>query len=247
MSSPIRVAILDDHQSIIDGFTYRLTINPEIEIVGTATYGEELEPMIAGKSVDVLLLDVSVPNSPEDRNPYPIFHVIPNLLRTYTKLNILIISMFNQRSLIEALVNAGVSGYIFKDDQASIQQLDRVVKIIGNGGIYFSQDAYRESHDESPDAILTPRQLEALSLYAAHPDDDSISLANRLGITGSTLRNLMSSSYLRLGVRTRAAAIAKANQLGLLAEAPVASAVKANDISGQEIRLRKSSRSRVKE
>ena len=56
MSSPIRVAILDDHQSIIDGFTYRLSSNPDIEIVGTATYGEEIEHLVSTKTVDVLLL-----------------------------------------------------------------------------------------------------------------------------------------------------------------------------------------------
>ena len=230
MSSPIRVAILDDHQSIIDGFTYRLSINPEIEIVGTATYGEEIECLVSTKTVDVLLLDVSVPNSADDPNPFPIFHVIPNLLRNYPGLNILIISMYTQKSLIEALVNAGVSGYIFKDDQASIQQLDRIVKKIGSGEIYFSNGAYRESENENLESLLTPRQLEALSLCASHPNDDSITLANKLGITGSTLRNLMSSSYLRLGVRTRAAAIAKANQLGLLANRPEISVVHAKEV-----------------
>jgi len=45
-------------------------------------------------------------------------------------------------------------------------------------------------------------------------------LANQLGVTGSTLRNLLSNSYIRLGVRTRAAAIAKAHQLGIVPVEP---------------------------
>jgi DNA-binding CsgD family transcriptional regulator len=68
--------------------------------------------------------------------------------------------------------------------------------------------------------MLTPRQLEALSLCASHPDGETGLLANQLGVTGSTLRNLLSNSYLRLGVRTRAAAIAKAHQLGILPVEP---------------------------
>jgi two-component system response regulator NreC len=220
MLSQIRVAILDDHQSIIDGFTYRLSMDPEIKIVGTATYGEDLEPMIANGNVDVLLLDVSVPNSPVDHNPYPVLHIIPRLLEKYPGMSILVISMFTQRSLIEALVNSGVCGYIFKDDQASIQQLDRIVRTVGNGGIYFSEGAYRDVSAEPPDTILTPRQLEALSLCASLPDDDTLVLAKRLNITGSTLRNLLSGAYLRLGVRTRAAAIARAHQMGILPEQP---------------------------
>jgi two-component system nitrate/nitrite response regulator NarL len=220
MLSKIRVAILDDHQSIIDGFTYRLCMDPEIQIVSTALYGEDLEPMVANNPVDVLLLDVSVPNSVEDHNPYPVLHTIPSLLKEYPGLNILVISMFTQRSLIEALVNAGICGYILKDDQSSIQQLDKIVRQVANGGIYFSEGTTWEPQAKSPDSILTPRQLEALSLCASHPDGDTYLLANQLGVTGSTLRNLLSNSYLRLGVRTRAAAIAKAHQLGIIPVKP---------------------------
>jgi two-component system response regulator NreC len=220
MLSKIRVAILDDHQSIIDGFTYRLSMDPAIQIVSTALFGENLEAMVANNPVDVLLLDVSVPNSPQDHNPYPVLHTIPSLLKEYPGLNILVISMFTQRSLIEALVNTGISGYIFKDDQSSIQQLDKIVRTVANGGIYFSEGATWEPQAGNPDSILTPRQLEALSLCASNPDGDTVFLANELGVTGSTLRNLLSGSYFRLGVRTRAAAIAMAHQLGIIPAEP---------------------------
>jgi DNA-binding NarL/FixJ family response regulator len=220
MSPKIRVAILDDHQSIIDGFVYRLSMNPNIHIVNTAIYGEDLESILLENEVDVLLLDVSIPNSQEDRNAYPVLHVIPQLIKQYPRLNILIISMFTQHALIDALVNAGVSGYIFKDDQVSIQKLDKIVETISRGGIYFSEGAYQDTREKSADTLLTRRQWEALSLCAANPDGDTVALAGRLGITGSTMRNLLSGAYLRLGVRTRAAAIAKAHQLGILPNAP---------------------------
>ena len=215
MPPQIRVAILDDHQSIIDGYSYRISSAPHIKIVATGLFGEELEPMLENNPVDVLLLDISVPNSPDNNNPFPILYIIPRLLQRYPDLNILVISMYTQHALVETLVNAGISGYIFKDDQASIQQLAKIVEIVAGGGIYFSQGAYRDMHGEPAETILTPRQLEALSLCAAQPDGDTVVLANKLGITGSTLRNLLSGAYLRLGVRTRAAAIAKAQQLGI--------------------------------
>jgi two-component system, NarL family, response regulator NreC len=220
MSSLIRVAILDDHQSIIDGYKYRISTAPNIQVVSTALFGEELEPMLEKNIVDVLLLDISVPNSAENNNPYPILYIIPRLIQRYPRLNILVISMYTQRALVEALVNAGISGYIFKDDQASIQQLAKIVEIVAGGGVFFSQGAYRDLRGEPVETLLTPRQLEALSLCAGQPDCDTVALANRLGITGSTLRNLLSGAYLRLGVRTRAAAIAKAQQLGLFPPRP---------------------------
>jgi len=62
----------------------------------------------------------------------------------------------------------------------------------------------------------TVRQLEVLSLCASYPDATSAELANRLGIANSTFRNLLSEAYLRLDVRNRTSAIAKARQLGLI-------------------------------
>jgi two-component system, NarL family, response regulator NreC len=220
MLSQIRVAILDDHQSIIDGFTMRLSMVPEIKIVGTALFGEDLEPMLASNPVDVLLLDVNVPNSASDNNTFPILHVIPRLLEEYPGLNILVISMYTQRTLIDALVNTGINGYIFKDDQASIQQLGRIVVKVAGGGIHYSQGAYQDDQEEPVESLLTGRQLEALSLCASHPDCDTFALARELGITSSTMRNLLSNAYLRLGVRTRAAAIVKVHQMGILPDKP---------------------------
>jgi DNA-binding NarL/FixJ family response regulator len=216
MLPKIRVAIFDDHKSIIYGFTYRLSFTPKIQIVSTASFGESLESMISNNDVDVLLLDVSVPNSPDDHNPYPVLHIIPRLLKQFPKLNILVISMYTQRSLIDALVNTGISGYIFKDDQASIQKLDKIVEKIAKGGVFFSPGACQTATECSANTLLTQRQLEALSLCASRPDFETAKLAKRLGITGSTMRNLLSGAYLRLGVRTRAAAIAKAQQLGII-------------------------------
>jgi two-component system nitrate/nitrite response regulator NarL len=217
--SLVRVAILEDHQSIIDGYMYRLSMSPDVQVVGTAAYGEQLQPLLAQHTADVLLMDVHVPTSPENRNSFPVLHVIPSLLKDYPKLHILAISFLNQNTLIEALVEAGVSGYIFKNDQASIQQLAKIVIMAASGGVYFSQGAYRKLRDKAPlstGSLLTLRQLEILSICAAYPDVTTSELAGRLGIASSTLRNLLSSAYLRLDVRTRAAAIAKAQQMGLL-------------------------------
>jgi len=220
MKSRIRVAIMDDHQSIIDGYVYRLSENPNIDIVGMGAYGEEIESMLKINPADVLLLDINLPTSTSNPNPFPILYVIPRLLKQHPHLSILIISMLTQRTLVESMVKIGVSGYIFKDDQASIQQLAKIVTIVANGGIYFSKNAYTEMRGSSSVPLLTPRQLEVLSLCAAYPDISTSVLAEKLDIASSTLRNLLSEVYLRLGVRTRAAAIVKAQYMHLLPRAP---------------------------
>jgi len=219
--SQVKVAILEDHQGIIDGYMYRLSTSPEIEVVGAASYGEDLEPLLCAHPADVLLMDINVPASPKNRNPFPVLHLLPSLFDKYPSLRVLAISVLTQNTLIEALIDAGISGYIYKDDQASIQQLAKIVLMTASGGVYFSKGAYQKIRGEaahSKESPLTLRQMEILSICAAYPDVTTSELATRLGIASSTLRNLLSGAYLRLEVRTRAAAISRARQMGLLAD-----------------------------
>lgn len=218
MDKKIRVTILDDHQNIIDGYMYRLSAAPQIEVAATIHFGDELEATIADHPTDVLLLDVNVPTSAENQNPYPILHAIPKLLQTYAGLNILVISMYAERGLIRAVMEAGASGYILKDDQTTAQDLGSVVMSVAGGGIYFSQKAHQLyiKHLSKEGELLTVRQLEALSLCAAYPNDTTAEFAKRMTVSNSTMRNLLSAAYLKLGVNNRAAAIARAQQLGLI-------------------------------
>ena len=217
MSDKVRVAILEDHQSVIDGYLFRLGQTPEIEVVATAAFGEDLKPMLADHPADVLILDVGVRTAPDNPNPYPILQTIPELLDDYPELAILVISMYNQPTLIKSVMDAGASGYILKDDRATIQELGDIVRMVARGDIHLSQQAYRQLFQRYPqDSVLTPRQAQALSLCASYPGATSADLAKKLGINDSTFRNLLSGVYKRLDVNNRAAAIAKARKLGLI-------------------------------
>lgn len=219
MAKKIRVAIVDDHQGIIDGYLYRLSRAPNIEVVATLLYGAGLEELLARQPVDVLVLDVQVPTSPENPNPYPVLHLIPKLLQLHPNLDILVISMHAQRTLIHAILEAGASGYILKEDQAAIRELASIICAVANGGIHLSPLAYQQLARRNTGELTQPlsiRQREALSLCAAFPDASSADLAQRMNIANSTLRNILSDAYLKLNVRSRAAAIARARQLGLI-------------------------------
>jgi DNA-binding NarL/FixJ family response regulator len=127
--------------------------------------------------------------------------------------------MLTERALIQAVIDAGASGYILKDDRDTIQKLGSILVSVAGGGIYLSDQAHKKlakRRAEDGEPTLTPRQREALSLAAAYPDDSHSELAAKLGVSNSTARNLLSNAYLRLGVGHRAAAVAKARQLGLI-------------------------------
>ncbi len=173
--------------------------------------------MLARFKPDVLILDVSVPTSKENPNPYPIPHAIPKWLQLYPHMSILVISMHNPRRLVKAVIEAGASGYILKDDQAVIQELASVIRSVAKGGIHFSKQVHHHLLAQmSGESVLTPRQLQALSWCAAYPDATTDELAEKLGGAHSTLRNLLSGAYLSLNVHNRTAAIAKVSKLGLI-------------------------------
>ena len=219
MAEKIRVTILDDHQSIVDGYLYRLSNKPGIEVVATISFGEQLEPTLAKNPTDILLLDFSVPTGPLNQNLFPTLTLIPKLLQLYPDLDILVISMFTERGLIRAVMEAGASGYIIKDDSAAIQNLENILRRVAQGGIYLSEkvsNIFQKPEEKIEEDALTHRQLEVLLLCAMFPNDKTTELARKMSVSNSTVRNLLSGAYLRLGVNTRAAAIERAREMALL-------------------------------
>lgn len=217
MAAKINVAILDDHQPTIDGYRYHLEKAPDISIVAIARTGEKLESLLAQKQVDVLILDLNVPTTEDNPNPYPILHTLPKLLQSYPDLKVLIISMHCQRTLIKIAMEAGAKGFIVKDDYEVLEDLATIVRSTAKGMVHLSQQAQRVYLNKVETVpTLTRRQLEALSLCAAYPDIHMPELAQKLNIAHSTFRNLMTKVYTRLDVQSRPSAVAKARSLGLI-------------------------------
>ena len=219
MVKKIRVAILDDHQAIIDGYLYRIKSALDIEIVAALLYGEDLEKTLSDQAVDLLLLDLQVPISPDNPNPFPVLHELPRLLQAYPSLSVLVISMHAQPALIQSVMEAGASGYILKDDVTAFRELAGIIRSVAGQGIYLSPGAYqalRKRKNGESIHTLSARQLEALSLCAAYPDASTAELAPKMNISHSTFRNLLSGAYIKLNVRNRTAAVLKAEQTGLL-------------------------------
>lgn len=215
----IRVTIVDDHQSIVDGYRFRLDNFPRVEVVATISYGEDIEPTLKSHPTDVLLLDVNVPTSAENPNHYPVLHMVPSLLQQYPDIDILMISMHSERSLVRAVMEAGASGYIIKDDSQAIQELGSIILLVASGGVYLSERVRKnlfKSSEGDEEIVLSARQREIISLSAAYPNNTTYELAEKMRVANSTVRNLLSGAYLKLGVNTRAAAIAKSRQMGII-------------------------------
>ncbi len=217
MSNMINVAILEDHQSTIDGYRLRLSNHPGTNVVASCLFSEGLMEMLEDHPVNVLILDITVPISEDNRNTQPIHQLLKNLKDKYPELVILVISMHAQRAMIRTILEAGTSGYILKDDYDSIRNLGKIIETLAAGGAFMSnrvRDIFFNGHLD--DLNLTQRELEVLSMCAAYPDDSTAELAERMEIANSTVRNFLHKIYIKLQVHGRAAAILKAQEIGLL-------------------------------
>ena len=213
----VRIGILDNHQAIIDGYQYRLQGQPDLVVVGTAQSGEGLEELLRRETLDVLLLDIHVPTSAADATEYPMLQMLPRFVAQYPDLNILVISMLEQGVVVRSALNAGATGYVLKDDAGITRQLPDAVRSAAQGNLVLSRKAH-EALRRLPQeqASITKRQREILQILADEPNLTAAEVGQRLGITSSTVRNLLSNAYLRLGVRHRGAAVQRAQQLGLI-------------------------------
>ncbi|MAT96406.1 MAG: hypothetical protein CL608_04615 [Anaerolineaceae bacterium] len=221
MSQKIHVSILDDHQSIVDGYLFRLNPLPDIKIVATTPYAEDIFSMLENHPTDVLILDVRVPISPDNNNSYPILYEIPRIFEAHPELVILVISAYASRTFVRKMLQAGINGYILKDDQKLVQNLGDVIRSAVQGHVCLSQSIQEELQKSySQEIDLTPRQIDIFSLLISHPNVTTKEVAKRLHIAPSTARNLLSDAYLRLGVRNRGAALIKVQEMGLVTHPP---------------------------
>lgn len=215
----VRVAILEDLAVVVDGYRYRLTQVPGIEIAFAAPDGHSFEAQLAATPADVVLMDIGVPTAPDNDNRYPIPAALPRLHSRYPNLNVIIVSVSADHVLIDTMLSAGATGYLVKSDTEAYERLGEIITIVADGGQYLSQTAQqllRRTRPGDGAAQLTRRQVEVLALCAAYPDNNLGELAEQLCVSPTTVRNQMSQIYLRLEVRTRHAAVLRAKNLGYI-------------------------------
>lgn len=216
MPSSVKVAILEDHQSIVDGYMMRLQGVSGIEVVGIAANSEDLDFLLrSGVQIDVLLMDVQVPASSTNRALIPFLTYVPEILKKNPNMRILVISVISQGRFVKAAIESGASGYVFKSDSESIYRLPAIIKTIASGGRFISEDEQLGSGVSMDGYGLTNRQMEVLLFSASHPDMSNEQMALQMGIAHSTFRNLLSEAYQKLDVHSKAAAIERVRSMGM--------------------------------
>jgi DNA-binding NarL/FixJ family response regulator len=213
MVEPIRVLIADDNTSFRRGLRALLEGTPEIEVTGEAATGQEAVRLADRMQVDVVLMDIKMP----DMNG---IEATRQILESSPHIGILMLTMLEDDDSVFAAMRAGARGYLLKG--ALKAELLRAIRGVSSGDAIFGAPIARRLMDffattgvKATPAFpeLTRREQEILALMAQHLTNPVI--ATRLSLSPKTVRNIVSSIFNKLQVADRAEAIVRARDAGL--------------------------------
>ena len=209
----IGVLIVDDHLILRSGLRLLLELESGIEVLGDASSAEDALRLASELQPDVILMDIQLPNMNGIEATRRIKAVNP-------RIQILMLTMFQDDDSVFAAVRAGAQGYLLKGASQSeiagaIRGVARGEAIFGAGAAervlrYFSamRSAFAPVFPE-----LTAREREILELITQRLSNSAI--AQRLELSPKTVRNYVSNIISKLQVADRSEAIWAAKNAGL--------------------------------
>ncbi len=189
----IKVLLADDHKIFREGIISLLKERKDIEIVGEAETGKEVIAILQKNEVNVVLLDINMP----EMNGIDTAAII---LKQFPKSHILVFSSYDDERFILKMLQIGVCGYVLKT--TSSKELINAIKTIANGDSYYCKEVAqkikeqftkKKTQSNNSDNILTEREIEVLKLVAK--GYTNVRIGDKLFISPRTVdthrRNLM--------------------------------------------------------
>lgn len=207
----MRIIIADDHSIVRDGLRWMLADRPDMEIAGEASDGSQLLRLLETTDVDVVLMDIRMPGTSG-------LEALDELQRTGHSVRVIVLSMHDDPAYVERAIALGAAGYLLKG--AGREELIRALDTVAAGGTYVQGEvsaplvAAITSSDSEAGPSLSSRETEILSLIALGRENKQI--ARDLGISETTVKTHINSVFSRLGVHSRAEAVAVALRAGLI-------------------------------
>ncbi|HEY8345989.1 MAG TPA: response regulator transcription factor [Symbiobacteriaceae bacterium] len=212
----IHVLIADDHEVVRDGLRALLEIQPDIEVVGEAGDGQTAAALCEQLLPDVVLMDLRMPRMGG-------LAAIRVLQRTCPQVAVVILTTYDDDDLIVQGLRAGARGFLLKD--ASRDAILGAVRAAARGESLLSPKvmarlvthlAASPGRHPRPEAAspLSERETEVLHLVAEGLRSKEI--ADRLEISERTVKAHLTSIFTKLGATSRAEAIVRAMERGLL-------------------------------
>ncbi len=210
-----RIVIADDHSLLRSGLRMLLDREPDFDVVGEASSGEEALQKALDLRPDVLLLDITMPGLSSAA-------VAERLKKELTALRIVVLTMHDNEGYLRAYLELGVSAYVVK--KAADSDLCEAIRATLRGEVYVHPSL--SSHlvtpflnggdrdQESGLALLTTRERTVSQLIARGHTNREI--GERLAISVRTVESHRARVLRKLGLSTRAELVRFAAEHGLL-------------------------------
>ena len=131
MKNNISVIIIDDHPIVLQGFSHILQGEDQISLLASFTSAKEGLAFLQAQEVDVVLLDINMP----DMNG---IDACKRISKDHPNCRVIAISNNNENSIIQRMLQSGASGYVLKN--ASADELVQCIKEAAAGRTALSRD-----------------------------------------------------------------------------------------------------------
>ncbi|HRW10201.1 MAG TPA: response regulator transcription factor [Caldilineaceae bacterium] len=219
MREPIRLLIADDHEVVRDGLRLLLETEEDFQVVGEAADGAAAVQLTDELQPQVVLMDLRMPGMDG-------LTAIDQIRARWPAVALVILTTYNEDDLMMRGLRAGACGYLLKDTNR--QTLFATLRAAARGEVLLKPEVLarvltqpqnrdtRAGKPAEPGLALTEREQEVLAAVAR--GERSKEIAVQLQISERTVKAHLASIYNKLGVDSRAAAIAQAAQRGLLTQ-----------------------------
>lgn len=198
---PIRILIADDHGVMRAGLRAMLEDEPDLQIVGEATHGNEALLLAGQLQPDIILLDIGMPG--EDG-----IEVTKKLRKVSPNTQALILTVYEDERLLSEAIKAGASGYVIK--RALEEELLSAIRAVSRGDMYIHPAVTRllvkgfsPSVETNKDSLrsLTAREMEVMGYIVRGYTNRQI--AETMFISVRTVEGHRASLFGKLGIKTR--------------------------------------------
>jgi two-component system, NarL family, nitrate/nitrite response regulator NarL len=197
-SKKINLALVDDHQIVIDGLMSLLKGHDQFHFAFATTEPAKVTQLLTHNPVDILLTDIMMPVLPGNQ-------LARQVKKQFPAVKILALSMNGEGDIVNEMINdADIAGYVLKN--IGKQELIAALEKIASGGIYFSEEVINELQrssqrkKENELAHLTEREIEIVRLIEKEYNNKQI--AEALFISERTVETHRKNIFRKTGTNS---------------------------------------------
>lgn len=151
-----RILIVDDHPLVAKSLADIVSKSDLGEVVRTASTARECLDCVATLGVNLVLLDINLPDASG-------LDVCKTITQQHPEVKVLALTSHNEYSIIRKMLENGASGYVLKNSMP--EEIEEGIECVLNGGIFLSHNVnLLLKRGQNQQVILTPREAELLRL-----------------------------------------------------------------------------------